>query len=101
MRPFIECHHIPGAFSGACANCKWPDLAHQCSVQDELWHDLGQERLVGPNRPHGCRPALRTVLTIEDGTAKNPIKLEPEEGDSGSPIVLDGEEGSADNPIVL
>ncbi|PWY61667.1 hypothetical protein BO83DRAFT_462149 [Aspergillus eucalypticola CBS 122712] len=33
---FPSCRHLPGAWGGACANCKWSDQASRCSVRDEV-----------------------------------------------------------------
>ncbi|PYH49355.1 DUF3716 domain-containing protein [Aspergillus saccharolyticus JOP 1030-1] len=46
--PFPECHHLPGAFDGACANCKWPDAGSRCSIRDSAW---GAVRPANPPTP--------------------------------------------------
>lgn len=84
-RPFPECRHIPGEWEGACANCKWPDRANQCSVRDVLWENLGEQR---PGLPAGGQGGLGEA-------ANRPINLDPEEGEE------EEEEGDEDNPIIL
>lgn len=100
LRPFPECRHLPGAFGGACANCKWPDQASQCSVRDEHWHGVARSFAVGASGQQG-QPA-RQIGHQQGDTASRPIDLDPEEGASGNPINLDGEGGSnAGNAIIL
>lgn len=104
--PFPDCRHVPGEFGGACANCKWPDRASRCSVRDELWEELGQQRRGLPAGGQGG----------QGEAANNPINLDPEEGEEENPINLDEEdeedeeeedeeeeeeEGEEDNPIIL
>ena len=99
-RTFPECRHVPGAFGGACANCKWPDQAIRCSVRDENWVDVAPASI----------PAVQTgggsQLVRALGSSQSPINLDPEEGEQGNPINLeeeeeDEEEGDEENPIVL
>ncbi|GKZ75275.1 hypothetical protein AnigIFM50267_004304, partial [Aspergillus niger] len=45
---FPECRHLPGAFGGICANCKWPDAGSSCTVRDSAW---GALREVQPPMP--------------------------------------------------
>ena len=106
MRPFTECRHVPGAFGGSCANCKWHDRASRCSVRDDLWEDLGLQQQSLPSRGRqqvqSHRQEVRALLP--GNTVQNPVNLDPEEGDSGNPIDLDngeesGEEGTSGNPI--
>ena len=79
---------------GPCANCKWPDLASQCSVQGELWQEIGRQQVDGP------RTTVHRAVLPQGSAAENPINLEPELGDSGNPIDVDGD-GSEHNPIEL
>ena len=98
MKPFPECRHVPGAFGGACANCKWPDWASQCSVRDEYWQGVEDHgNLVGSSERQG-QPVHHTGHP--GSMVSEPINLDPEEGDSGNPIDLD-REGGESNAIVL
>lgn len=87
---FPECRRVPGAFGGACGNCKWPDLAASCSVQDHLGPDV---REVTGGQPQGIRQGDGRLLNIGSGEAgsgaDNPINLD------------DDDEGGANNPIQL
>ncbi|KAL4958604.1 DUF3716 domain-containing protein [Aspergillus stella-maris] len=86
---FPECRHVPGAFGGACGNCKWPDHGLRCSVRDENWLAVGA---VGNGQPQGNRQGGGRLLHAgprEAGAADNPINLD------------DDEEGGANNPIQL
>ncbi|KAL3475664.1 hypothetical protein BJX99DRAFT_229429 [Aspergillus californicus] len=85
---FLDCQHVPMAFGGCCANCKWPDYASQCSVRDENWIweevDMGQ---LGIGQPHGEQQAI-TNLDPELGEAERPINLDPGEGDDGNHLIV-------------
>ena len=35
MYPFLECRRVPGHFGGYCENCKWPDHAARCTVNND------------------------------------------------------------------
>ncbi|KAE8334105.1 hypothetical protein BDV24DRAFT_170591 [Aspergillus arachidicola] len=93
---FPECRQVPGAFGGACANCKWPDKASQCPVRDELWQPLGDLREGPQTGGSGRRP--RGLGSSQD----NPINVDAEIIDLDEPINLGSEEGDHPNdPINL
>lgn len=93
---FPECRQVPGAFGGACANCKWPDKASQCSVRDEFWHSL--DGLREGSRMGGGGRHTRSLGSSQD----NPINVDAEIIDLDEPINLDPEEGDHPNdPINL
>ena len=91
MYPFTECRHVPGAFSGACGNCKWPGHARQCSVQDEQWDIIEEGRIDLPQGRWHVAPNRQIDI----------VNLDPEPGEQGNPINLDAEEGDEGNPIIL
>ncbi|CBF81148.1 hypothetical protein AN5240.2 [Aspergillus nidulans FGSC A4] len=84
---FPECRHVPGAFDGCCANCKWRDHGYRCSVRDEHWQwMLGG----GLGLPQGASNQLVINLDPVEGEAENPIYLDFPEGDEDNPIVFKG-----------
>ena len=64
-RPFPSCRRANGHFGGCCANCKWPDYASQCTVQDR-----------GNNAPAPANRGLPLAGGGGSGTATDPLLIE-------------------------
>jgi hypothetical protein len=105
-RPFPFCVRMPGHFGGACANCKWPDYAHRCSVRDGQPGNAVRPRHVRPALPPApLNPNSSASGPTPSGvgsTSHNPI-LVPNAGDEGDPITIsssdsegEGEDGGED-----
>lgn len=95
---FPECRHVPGAFGGACGNCKWPDHGSHCSVQDENWKTIDTVGNGQPQRNGQYRGHLLNICSGEAGAADNQIDLDEEEEEEEDD---DDEEGGPNNPIQL
>ncbi|OJZ79706.1 hypothetical protein ASPFODRAFT_148707 [Aspergillus luchuensis CBS 106.47] len=87
---FPSCRHLPGAWGGACANCKWSDQASRCSVRDEAWTGLTDGT-----------DAAAQGRGLTGGSVRDPILIEDVEGhDPSQPIRIE-EDGDQNDPIIL
>ncbi|KAL7653318.1 hypothetical protein ACMYSQ_008034 [Aspergillus niger] len=96
---FPGCRHLPGAFGGACANCKWPDAGSGCSVRDSEWGAVQESQLP--------MPIIGRELPAPGASRTNPIILgwregegeeeEEEEEDEVVPVITIVD----DDPIVI
>ncbi|PWY62027.1 hypothetical protein BO83DRAFT_326904 [Aspergillus eucalypticola CBS 122712] len=68
---FPEYHHLPGAFGGICANCKWPDAGSSCTVRDSAWGVLREAQppmpVIGRGLPAPGASCTDPIVVGEEG----------------------------------
>ncbi|BCS00008.1 DUF3716 domain-containing protein [Aspergillus luchuensis] len=87
---FRECRHLPGAFGGICANCKWPDAGVSCTVRDSAWGALREAQ--------PPMPVIGRGLPAPGASRTDPIVV-GEEGEEEEVVIVPAPPRRPDPPI--